>query len=97
MDFGDARLGRRFLKIVEDLAAAPEAGIPEASGGWAGAKAAYRFFSNDNVSEGKIMEGDFAASALRIRATDGHILILQDTTEFSFKRSAPEKIGFTKI
>jgi len=43
------------------------------------------------------MEGHFAASALRIRATDGPILILQDTTEFSFKRSAPEKIGFTKI
>ncbi len=25
------------------------------------------------------------------------ILILQDTAEFSFKRSAPEKIGFTKV
>ncbi|WP_210880371.1 hypothetical protein [Roseovarius autotrophicus] len=24
-------------------------------------------------------------------------LLLQDTTEFSFKRSAPEKVGFTKI
>jgi hypothetical protein len=38
-----------------------------------------------------------SASALRIGATDDPILILQDTTEFSFKRSAPEKIGFTKI
>ncbi|MFJ2456913.1 IS4 family transposase, partial [Pseudomonas protegens] len=58
---------------------------------------AYRFFSNGNVSEDKIMEGHFAASAMRIGATDGPVLILQDTTEFSFKRSAPEKIGFTKI
>ena len=57
----------------------------------------YRFFSNENVSEDKILEGHFAASALRIQATDGPILILQDTTEFSFKRSAPEKIGFTKV
>lgn len=55
------------------------------------------FFSNGNVSEDKILEGHFAASALRIQATEGPILILQDTTEFSFKRAAPEKIGFTKI
>jgi len=31
-----------------------------------------------------------------VRATDGPIPILQDTTEVSFKRAAPEKIGFTK-
>jgi hypothetical protein len=55
------------------------------------------FFSNGNVSEDKILEGHFAASALRTRATEGPVLILQDTTEFSFKRSAPEKIGFTKV
>jgi hypothetical protein len=54
-------------------------------------------FFNGNVSEDKILEGHFAASALRIQATEGPILILQDTTEFSFKRAAPEKIGFTKI
>lgn len=55
------------------------------------------FFSNENVSEDKIFEDRFAASALRMQATDGPILILQDTTEFSLKRSAPEKIGFTKV
>ncbi|KZX91586.1 IS4 family transposase, partial [Sulfitobacter sp. HI0021] len=60
-------------------------------------KAAYRFFSNENVSEDKILEGHFAATGLRFEATNGPILILQDTTEFTFKRSAPEKVGFTKI
>lgn len=59
-------------------------------------KAAYRFFANENVSEDKILAGHFAASALRVQATDGPILVLQDTTKFSFKRIAPEKIGFTK-
>ena len=42
-------------------------------------------------------ESHFAASAQHIQATDGPILILQDTTEFSFKRAHPEKIGFTKV
>ena len=55
------------------------------------------FFSNGNVREDNILEGHFAASALRIQATEGPILILQDATEFSFKRAAPEKIGFTRI
>jgi hypothetical protein len=32
---------------------------------------------------------------MRIPVVDGPILILQDTTEFSFKRVAPQKIGFT--
>lgn len=55
-----------------------------------------RFFANGNVSEDRILEGHFSASSQRFQATTGPILILQDTTEFSFTRTAPEKIGFTK-
>ncbi|MDO8986164.1 transposase DNA-binding-containing protein [Cypionkella sp.] len=65
--------------------------------GWANTKAAYRFFANENVSEDKVLAGHFAASGLRIRATDGPILVLQHTTEFSFKRAAPEKIGLSRL
>ncbi|MFC3314914.1 IS4 family transposase [Falsigemmobacter intermedius] len=75
----------------------PGKSLPTAFQDWSNTKAAYRFFSNGNVSEDKILEGHFAASALRIKATDGPVLILQDTTEFSFKRASPEKIGFTKV
>jgi hypothetical protein len=83
--------------MLEALGERPGKSLPTAFQDWSNTKDAYRFFSNGNVSEDKIMEGHFAASALRIEATDGPILILQDTTEFSFKRSTPEKIGFTKI
>lgn len=96
-DLGDERLNRRLGAMLEALGQRPGQSLPTAFQDWSNTKAAYRFFSNGNVSEDKIMEGHFAASALRIRATDGPILILQDTTEFSFKRAAPEKIGFTKI
>ena len=70
--------------------------LPTAFQDWANTKAAYRFFSNEKVSEDKILAGHFQASALRVQATEGPILVLQDTTEFSFTRAAPEKIGFTK-
>ena len=33
---------------------------------------------------------------MRVQAADGPILVLQDTTEFSFTRTVPEKIWFTK-
>jgi hypothetical protein len=96
-DLGDARLNRRLGAMLGALGERPGRSLPTAFQDWANTKAAYRFFSNANVSEDKILEGHFAASALRIRATDGPILILQDTTEFAFKRAAPEKIGFTKV
>lgn len=96
-DLGDVRLNRRLGTMLGSLGERPGKSLPTAFQDWSNTKAAYRFFSNGNVSEDKILEGHFAASALRIRATDGPILILQDTTEFSFKRGAPEKIGFTKV
>ena len=94
---GDARLNRRLGAILEAIGERPGKSLPTAFQDWANTKAAYRFFSNQGVSEDKILEGHFAASRLRIRATDSPILILHDTTEFSFKRATPEKIGFTKI
>lgn len=96
-DLGDARLNRRLGAMLAALGERPGKSLPTAFQDWSNTKAAYRFFSNGNVSEDKILEGHFAASALRIQATEGPVLILQDTTEFSFKRAAPEKIGFTKI
>lgn len=96
-DLGDARLNRRLGTILEAIGARPGKSLPTAFQDWANTKAAYRFFANENVSEDKILGGHFAATALRVRATSGPLLILHDTTEFSFKRSSPEKIGFTNI
>src|SRR5690554_5780753 len=96
-DLGDVRLNRRLGIMLSAIGERPDKSLPTAFQDWSNTKAAYRFLANENVSEDKILEGHFAASALRIQSTEGPILILQDTTEFSFKRAAPEKIGFTKI
>lgn len=95
-DLGDARLNRRLGAMLAAMGERPGKSLPTAFQDWANTKAAYRFFANENVSEDKILAGHFAASALRAQAMEGPILVLQDTTEFSFKRAAPEKIGFTK-
>jgi len=94
---GDVRLNRRFGTILKALGERPGKPLPSVFEDWANTKAAYRFFEHSNISEDKLLTGHFSASAQRIKETDGPILILQDTTEFSFKRKVPEKIGFTKI
>jgi len=63
---------------------------------WAATKAAYRFFDNPRVTEHGVMAGHFAATAARFKASEGPVLILQDTTEFIYSRESPGKIGYTK-
>lgn len=93
--FADVRLGRRFRDLLGQIGDAVGESIPMACQDWANAKAAYRFFSNERVNEGEILAGHFQATHDRFEATDGPILVLHDTTEFSFQRESPERIGVT--
>lgn len=93
--FKDARLGERFQKLLRQIASAVGQTIPFACRDWANTKAAYRFFSNERVSEEEILSGHFQATRDRTAATDGHILVLHDTTEFSYTREKPSLIGST--
>lgn len=91
--FRDARLGARLRTLMAQMSGAVGAPIPLACQDWANTKAAYRFLSNADVSEREILDGHFQATAARFSATDGPVLVLQDTTEFSFQRTRPEAIG----
>lgn len=70
--------------------------IPLVCQDWANTKAAYRFFSNDRVSEADILAGHFQSTRDRAAATEGLVLVLHDTTEFSYQREKSEAIGITK-
>lgn len=93
--FRDERLGKRFRLVLERLWSCMGQSIPMAFQDWCNTKAAYRFFSNPKVSEQDILRGHFEATRSRFTASQGHVLILQDTTEFSYKRERPELIGST--
>ena len=96
-EFPDQRLKTRFGKLLGQLSEKIGTALPAACQDWAATKAAYRFFDNSRVDESFILVGHFAATKSRMAAAKGTILILHDTTEFSFQRDRPEAIGQTRI
>jgi hypothetical protein len=95
-EFGDQRLDCRFEKMLSDMSRNIGNSMAVACQDWASTKAAYRFISNERVSEQEILAGHFESTRERFRATDGPVLVLHDTTEFSFKRQDPAAIGVLK-
>ena len=94
--FKDAHVGRRFGQLLTQVGDGMGESIPFACLDWANTKAAYRFFANDRVDEGDILSGHFAATRARYDASKGTILLIQETTEFSYQRAAPYLVGMTK-
>jgi hypothetical protein len=94
-DFKDKRLGKRFRLLLERLSENPGESIPLACQDWTNTKAAYRFLDNGRISEAQILAGHFHATRDRVAATGGAILVLHDTTEFSFKREDIDAVGIT--
>lgn len=82
--FADERLNKRLRRLLKRMGDAMRDGIPLACQDWANTKAAYRFFSNDRIGEAEILAGHFQSIRERFAAADGRILVLQDTTEFSY-------------
>jgi hypothetical protein len=94
--FADERLNKRLHKLVAQIGGAMGQSIPLVCQDWANTKAAYRFFSNDRVSEADILAGHFQSTRDRTVATDGPVLVLHDTTEFTYQRESTDAIGITK-
>ena len=91
--FNDARHGTRLRKLLAQLSENIGGSIPWASQDWANTKAAYRFFSNPRISEAQILGGHFQATRERIAACGAVILMLHDTTEFTFHRKDTAPVG----
>jgi hypothetical protein len=93
--FKDMRLGKRFRKLLEQLSDGTGESIPLACQDWANTKAAYRFLANERVKEDTILAGHFQSTRDRFAETDtdSPILILHDTTEFTYSRTDVEPIG----
>src|SRR5258708_16177275 len=92
----DERLNKRLRKLVAQIGSAMGESIPLVCQDWANTKAAYRFFSNDRVSEADILAGHFQSTCERTIATGGGGLGLPDITEVSYLREGSDAIGVPK-
>ena len=91
-DFGDERLDKRFMAVMDCLNQKPSASIAAACGTWGEVQAAYRFFDNDRVDEHEVLHPHQAATVDRIAAHDV-VLLAQDTTELDVTRPEKQMVG----
>src|SRR4051812_25285244 len=98
MEFGSARLGdarrtRRLVEVAAALAAKPTGALPQALPDWADLKAAYRLFSNEEISHERML-APHRERALQSCSLGGEYLIVEDTTVLDFSsRRAMEGMG----
>jgi len=92
--FPDRRLKTRLGRLLGDLGERIGGTLPMACQDWAATKAAYRFCDNSRIDDGVVLAGHIAATAARFAAAPGTVLVLHDTTEFSFTRNTPDGVGY---
>ena len=89
INFTDQRLKSRFFKIIDAFAASPGKSTWAATGSRSSAKAAYRFFSNSEISKDELLDSISRATVEKIKCADAEwILAVQDTT-FLHRRDRP--------
>lgn len=93
-ELGDIRLSERLVRIVERLSERPEASIPQACVSAAETKAAYRFWDNEAVSPGAILEPHRRRTIER-SLQHAVVLAIQDTTDIDLSsHAATEELGY---
>ena len=86
--FGDSRLSRRIVRIVERMSIDPSATLPALLGDGAELDAAYLFFANERVTREKILAPHRACTWERSKAFKT-VLSDEDTTEVRFGGDEP--------
>lgn len=70
VNFVDQRLKTRFFKIMDAFAASPGTSTWAATGSRSSAKAAYRFFSNRDVSKDELLDSISRATVEKMKCAD---------------------------
>ena len=88
----DERLNRRLGIVLSALGNRPTSSIPEACGGYAEMKAAYRFFSNEKATFTFLLEPHVESTKSRI-SNYSVVLLVQDTTEIDLTKPNQQMKG----
>ncbi len=89
-DLGDVRRNKRLVRLVEDLAAQPNASVPQASGDLAATQAAYDFWSSPHIKAEAIRQAHQSSTIERVKQ-HSIVIAIQDTTELNFSHHPSKK------
>jgi hypothetical protein len=84
-DLGDERRASRLMRLVEGLVEHAEQSVPQGCGGLAETRAAYRFWSNPEITAEAILAPHVRRTVERA-AAERLTLVAQDTTEINLTR-----------
>ena len=91
-NFGDARLSKRFGKIITELGSNIGKSIPQSSVNTHQTKAVYRFMDNEQVTPSKILDAEQLRVYHEIIADNPKVLVqIQDTTTLNYSHSKANK------
>jgi hypothetical protein len=83
VDLGDKRLSRRAVQVLGSLGKQPSRSIPASCRSWSETLAAYRLFSNEQVTAERLLAPHFAATQERMREHPV-VLLVQDSSELDY-------------
>jgi hypothetical protein len=83
VDLGDRRLNKRAAQVLGSLGKQPSQSIPGSCRSWAETLAAYRLFSNEQVTSARLLAPHFAATRERMREHPV-VLLVQDSSELDY-------------
>lgn len=92
-NFGDVRLRRRAIALVEALAAKPNATLPQVWSTSAALEAGYLFLRNPRTNFAALMAATQQATHEMV-VQEPCVLVLHDTTDASCPAAKPEEVGF---
>ena len=87
---GDVRRKKRLIRIVTDLAAQPNASVPQASGDLAATQAAYEFWKSPYIKPEAITSSHQHSTLERVKQQP-IVIAIQDTTELNFTHHPAKK------
>lgn len=95
-NLGDAKRTQRLKKIAAVMMEHPEESYPTLFEDEADLEGAYRFFNNTKIDFGQVISGHQAATLERASHYD-EVLVLHDTTTFSWQRNDTMRWGLSEL
>lgn len=83
-ELGDVRRTRRLQRIAERAMEAPRVGFPQMVNDDSELEGLYRFFGSDSIDFDDVLKPHVDATLRRMRAQEGPVLVIHDTTDLKF-------------